>query len=235
MRVVISAPRKSGGPQLRCLLSMAYELKPPPLSAPTGADQRAIAAWLSELPDKGVITCDLPVSSLVSPASDPEVHLFGVIRHPFDLFISNFDVAQQWATRGREEGETDHAWSVLAGEDLEGMIAQQYAATEFAAEMKTLGDWFTSGRAVRYEDLIAEPAAVLASLAPTLGVLTAEQIDHAVGLCPPENVVLSRPGRGRRMPSVPPGAWRERLPATLQETLRARYGAEVSALGYDAS
>ena len=120
MRVVISAPRKSGGAHLRCLLSMAYDLKAPPVSPPEGKEPAEIAAWIHELPDRSVSTCDLPFSLLSHPASAASVHLVGIIRHPFDLFVSNFDVAQQRAARGRGSSEEDPAWSVLSGVELDG-------------------------------------------------------------------------------------------------------------------
>lgn len=233
MRVVISAPRKTGGAQLRCLLSMAYDLKAPPVSAPASSDAGEIASWFAGLPAESVSTCDLPFATLANVATSSNVHLIGVIRHPFDLFVSNYDVAQQWAARGHEDHEGHHAWSALSGEDLGSETTLAYAATGFASDVGALREWADSSNAIRYEDLIEDPAAVLASLCFVLGPLTGEQIAHAAELCPAENVVASRPGRGRRMPSLPPGAWRERLPSTLVMTLRERYSEDVKALGYD--
>jgi hypothetical protein len=234
MRIVISAPRKSGGSHLRCLLSMAYDLKAPPVTAPEGADAAAIVAWIADLPEKSISTCDLSFSQLAGPSADSGVGLVGVIRHPYDLFVSNFDVAQQRAARGREDDEGDRPWSTLSGEALDGEATLRYAATGFVREVLALRDWANYGSAVRYEDLLTDPAGVLTSLTPALGALTEEQIRGAVGLCPAENAVVSRPGRGRRMPPLAPGAWRDRLPPTLLEALGAQYGADVTALGYDA-
>lgn len=235
MRVVISAPRKTGGSQLRCLVSMAYDLKASPPPAPTTDDQDAVARWLALLPAESVSTCDLPFSALMLSASAADVRVIGVVRHPYDLFVSSFDVAQQRAARGRDDDHAEYGWSVLAGEELDSEATHAYATSSFASEVRVLRDWVSSGSAVRYEDLLADPAQVLESLARSLGPLSAGKISHAVGLCPAENVVVSRPGRGRRMPSLPPGAWRERLPSTTLETLRASYGDDVIALGYDGS
>jgi hypothetical protein len=212
---------------------MAYELKAPSAPAPATDDQATLATWLADLPAQSVSTCDLSLSALQAPASNADVHVIGLIRHPYDLFVSNFDVAQQRAARGRADEAADHGWSVLAGEELDSDVVHTYATSGFASEVRALRNWASSGKAVRYEDLLADPAQVLESLARSLGPLTAEEIGHAVGLCPAENVVASRPGRGRRMPSLPPGAWRERLPATMLATLRATYSADVTVLGYD--
>lgn len=235
MRVIISAPRKSGGAQLRCLLSMAYDLKAPPASAPAGAGVAATAEWVAGLPDRSVSTCDLPFPTLEAAAAQSGVHIVGIIRHPFDLFLSNFDVAQQRAARGREDEGAGFAWSILSGEELESDVTQSYAASGFASEVSALLDWHVAGGAVRYEDILVAPESVLRALSPALGPLSPDEIVHAAALCPAENVVASRPGRGRRMPSLPPGAWRERLPPPLLATLRTVYGAEVARLGYDAS
>ena len=235
MRVVISAPRKSGGAYLRCLLSMAYDLKAPPVSAPEPADSSAIAAWLADLPASSVSTCDLPLSDLSSPATAANVSIVGVIRHPFDLFVSNHEVAQQRAARGRSDDDGDRGWSVLAGEPLESDVTRQYALAEFASEVSAQREWRASGSAVLYEGLLDDPAAVLTALASLLGPLSDGQVEHAIALCPAENVVVSRPGRGRRMPTLPPGTWRDRLPAPLLTSLQEAYGDDVAALGYDAS
>ena len=235
MRVVISAPRKSGGAHLRCLLSMAYDLKSPPVSAPESRVQPEVARWLAELPDRSVSTCDLPLSVLSGPAFESGVGLIGVIRHPFDLFVSNFDVAQQRAARGRSDGDNGPAWGILSGEELGSDVVRHYATRDFAGEIAALRDWSAHGGAVRFEDLLADPASALKSLSAILGPLTDEEISHAVGLCPAENVVASRPGQGRRMPALPPGAWRDRLPADLLAALHHSYGSEVTELGYDAS
>jgi hypothetical protein len=214
---------------------MAYDLKEPPVSPPEHQGPAEIAAWLSELPERSVSTCDLRFSILFNPASATDVQLIGIIRHPFDLFVSNFDVAQHRSTRGRGSSEEGLAWSVLAGEELGGEVARLYAGGDFASEVHALRDWATYGAAVKYEDLLADPAAALKSLSVALGPLTDGRIGHAAGLCPAENVVVSRPGQGRRMPSLTPGAWRERLPASLLSFLRRDYGDQVAELGYDAS
>lgn len=235
MRVVISAPRKSGGAQLRCLLGMAYDLKSPPVSAPQGRAASDIAGWFALLPDASVTTCDLPLSTLRDSADTAGVSLIGVVRHPFDLLVATFDVAQQRAARGRADDSASGPWRILAGQEIAGPVVQEYAETTFAQEIAVLREWSDSGHAVRYEALQTDPAAALRSISPRLGELSEAQITHAVGLCPAENVVSSRPGRGRRMPELPPGAWRERLPAQFQQTLRDRYAADVAALGYDAA
>jgi len=214
---------------------MAYDLKAPPVSAPEQEHQDAVAAWFHGLPEESVTTCDLPYAHLAAPAAACGVRLVGVIRHPFDLFVSNFDVAQQRAARGRDGENDDRTWSALSGQDLASDTTNEYAISVFAVELKTLRDWVGSGNSVRYEDLLTRPAAVLATVTSQLGPLSDEHIARAVNLCPAENVVLSRPGRGRRMPELPPGAWRERLPANLLETLRASYSGDVTALGYDVS
>lgn len=214
---------------------MAYELKAPPVSSPERKEPAEITAWISELPERSVSTCDLPFSTLVNPASATDVHVVGIIRHPFDLFLSNFDVAQQRAARGRVNTDEDSAWSVLSGEKLDGEVARRYAAGDFASEVKSLREWSARGATVKFEDLLANPADTLKTLSGALGPLPDAQIDRAVSLCPAENVVVSRPGQGRRMPSLSPGAWRDRLPANLLDTLRQGYGGQVAELGYDAS
>ena len=76
-------------------------------------------------------------------------------------------------------------------------------------------------------------ARALEHLATALGNLDDDAIARAVAICPAENLVRSSPYRGRRMPPVPAGAWRERLTDEQLSVLRERYGDDVRRLGYE--
>ena len=237
MRVIFGAPRKSGNARLRCLLASAYELQiVNPRDVPAGQDPSSFTHWLDELPQQSVAGTSGPCSpELKMAAIRNEVTLIGVLRHPFDLFVSNYDVAQQRAARERKSPEDTVFWSQFAGHALDDPKMLDYAEHGFAEEIAWLTGWQQGAAAtVRYERLEADPAGALMDLAPALGGRSPDVIAHAVALCPSESHAVSRPGRGRRMGTLASGSWRERLPQTLQEALRALYAPDVERLGYEA-
>lgn len=238
MRVLIASPRKTGSPILRCLLAAAYHLSAiGSRDAPDGDDLAVIDAWMAELPDQSVTSAGFPYSPELSAMADRHgARLVAILRHPYDLFVSNHDVAQQQLKRRKGIVENARSWSKLAGLALDDPATLDYARDDFGEDIAWLVGWQQSGLpAIRYELLEADPAAVLAELAPQLGPLDKAAIAHAVQLCPPESVVISRPFRGRRMPAMPADSWRQQLPASVLEVLRERYGEAVTRLGYEAS
>lgn len=236
MRVLVSAPRKTGGAQLRCLIAAAYGLAAlTTRDAPAEPDIRQLAEWLADLPRQSVANVGYPWTPwLTEAASQHGISLVAILRHPFDLFVSNYDVAQQRAARKKAKPEDDPTLASLAQMSLEDTAMLDYARDAFAAEMQWLQGWQRSGTAiVRFEHLEAEPTAALASLAEKLGPLDSATIAHAVDLCPTDNVIVSRPSRGRRMGNLSAGSWPERLPEPLLAVLRQRYSSDVELLGYE--
>lgn len=232
MRVLISAPPKSGGSQLRCLIAAAYGLRAlNTREAPGGSDHDALYVWLTELPDASVASLDLPWSEALAHGLGEDVRLVSIIRHPFDLFLASYDVAQQRAARGRQAAR---GWGALAGKPIDDPAIINFACRGFAAEVTSLRGWSESSAAtIRFETLEADPAEALRIASERLGALDGRALTSAVELCPADQVIVSRPSQGRRMGNVPAGSWRERLPAVLLDVLRERYAEDAVRLGYD--
>lgn len=236
MRVLFSAPRKTGNAYLRCLLASAYGLQVVSLrDAPRSSDRCSLAAWLDALPEDSLAGSSLACSpELRETAGERNITLIGVIRHPFDLFLSNFEVAQHKAARDKRNSEDVPLMQALAGMSLEDPAVREYARNRFAAEVSWLRDWHDgAAMAIRYEQLLAAPREVMDTMSSSLGLSAEDGVVRAIDVCQAENLVISRPARGRRMPAVPPGAWRERLPAALQSALREQYSDDVLYLGYE--
>lgn len=236
MRVLISAPRKTGSALLRCLLASAYGLNIlGRRDAPSSADDAQVSSWLADFPGQSIASVDYPWSTgLVDAATDRGIALVGILRHPFDLFVSNYDVAQQRAKRRKGESEDAALWPQLAGLELDDPAMLDYARDGFRSEIAWLHGWLTSGSGiVRFEELDASPAKAVESLEHQLGVVDSVTIERAVDMCPPESFIVSRPFRGRRMGNLSAGSWRDRLPDALQATLREHYAQDVESLGYE--
>ncbi|MBW3634094.1 MAG: hypothetical protein KY456_13805, partial [Chloroflexi bacterium] len=128
------------------------------------------------------------------------------------------------------------AWAALEGTELDNPTVLAYLREEFSEEIAWLMNWYDSGvPIVRFEVLEVDPSQVLTGLSADLGPLDGDVVARAVAICPAENLVRSSPIRGRRMPAVSAGAWRERLSDEHLELLRNRYGADVKHLGYELS
>jgi hypothetical protein len=236
MRVLISAPRKTGSALLRCLLASAYGLNIlGRRDAPSSTDTAAVSSWLADFPDQSIASVDYPWSTdLAKTTADRGITPVGILRHPFDLFVSNYDVAHQRARRKKVDDEDSKLWPQLAGLELDDPAMLAYARDGFDAEVQWLHGWRDSGAAVvRFEELDAFPAKAFSSLGHQLGALDSAAIDRAVEMCPPESFIVSRPFRGRRMGNLSAGSWRERLPEALKATLRERYAPDVERLGYE--
>jgi hypothetical protein len=236
MRVLIASPRKTGNAQLRCLLASAYGLELiGSRDAPDGSEVNAVESWLEDFPNRGVAHTSFHYSpELATLLADHGVSAVAVLRHPFDLLVSIHEIAQRRsAKKGRLLQEAD-PWAPLAGRDLDDPAVMEYVIDGFSDEITWLKGWHDSGvPIVRFELLEIAPSRVLAQLATALGQLDDDQIAHAVEMCPAENLVRSSPVLGRRMPPVPSGTWRERLPQDQLSILRDRYGDDVRQLGYE--
>jgi hypothetical protein len=236
MRVLIAAPRKTGNTQLRCLLAAAYGLDAiGSRDVPRDDDKTAIASWLAEMPKGGIVNTGYAFTPrLAALAGEHGVTLVGVIRHPYDLFVSNYEIAQHRASRDTDESSPLGVWAALAGKPIDDATVLTFLHDDFREDMDWLIGWLDSGAPlVRYERLAADEAATLTELSQGLGRLSAKQIDRALAACEAPPVYRARPSRGRRMPALPPGSWREQLSEAHLAILRDRYGDDIRRLGYE--
>lgn len=228
MRVLLAAPRKSGGAQLRCLLAAVYGLA---LVDPRGGPP---SDELDEIPEGGIITTDRTFTPRLGVrARRRGVHVVAIVRHPCDLFLSTYLIAQQRSQRtgaAAAEAPTD---SHLGGKPIDDPAVLAYLETGFADRIAWLLDWQRSGaEIVRFEDLVADPAATLRCLTGRISPVDALRIERALLICPAESPVRSRPEIGRRMRVVPPGSWREHLGPTHLNVFATKYKDPLETLGY---
>jgi hypothetical protein len=238
MRVVIAAPRKTGNARLRCLLAAAYGLElVGSRDAPDDSDFSRVASWLGDLPNRRVAHTSYRHSTeLETLAATLGITLVAVVRHPFDLFVSIHEIAQRRSDKKGRQTDTTATWAPLEGTELDDPMVLAYLREGFSEEIAWLMDWYRSGvPIVRFEVLEADPSRVLTGLSDHLGPLDGDVVARAVAICPAENLVRSSPVRGRRMPPVSTGAWRERLSDEHIAILHDRYGDDVMRLGYELS
>jgi hypothetical protein len=236
MKIVIAAPRKSGNVQLRCLLAAAYGLEAVgSRDNPDEANDEAVAAWMDELPDGSIVHTGFAFTPrLATLAAEHDVTFVAIVRHPYDLFVSNFEIAQRRAGSEKAAEGRFGALVQLGERALDDPEVLAYLDDGFAREIAWLRGWQESGYPiVRFEDLDVDETAALHALANALGPLTPEQVAKAVDACAAPPVYRARPERGRRMPAAPAGAWRDRLSEAHLTILRDRYGEDIRQLRYE--
>lgn len=236
MRVVIVSPPKSGANRLRCLMATAYGIRAVDArDAPATDDPEQFVDWLAMMPEDSVIHTNLVFHpTLPAAVASLGVTLIAIVRHPFDLFVSNREVQANRVNRAtrrarHRDGSDEERAMQLSSEKLDPIGA-------FATDLQSLINWTAVASAtVRYEDILQRPEIPLAANSAIFGSLSSDQISHAVKLCPAEQRIVSSNNRGVRMAEIAPGAWRNEIdPATLS-TLQREYAPAVVALGYQPS
>jgi len=86
---------------------------------------------------------------------------------------------------------------------------------------------------VRYEDLLADTAGVVADIVQWLELPPFENIDSVVGPRSYGSLPENAKGAGRFVRAASPGLWREHFDATEAALLTDLMAADLSALGYD--
>jgi len=234
MKVVIVSPPKSGANRLRCLLAAAYGFRVlDARDAPGTSEPAELARWLTSLPDNCVTHTNLSFNeALPARAAELGVTLIAIIRHPFDLFVSNQAVRsnreQRKSLRARNRDTTVQEPGFNREDEPRDPLV------ELAGDIQALLDWSDGAMVtLRYEDILECPDAVLAKVSQVIGELNDIQIAHAVKLCPAEQRIVSSSNRGARMAEVAPGTWRDAIdPSTLTQ-LQSRFELSVVSLGYE--
>lgn len=233
MRIVLISPPKSGASRLRCLLGITYGLRSADSrGAPTSGGPDQIADWLKTLPDDSITHADLRFHPMLPrTAADLGVTVFAIVRHPFDLFISNQDVRSNRERRAKHRRGTRDAAENMSSPAL---TRQRKTLEIFASDLQALVDWSEAANAaIRFEDILERPEVVLTTISSVSGFLGAGQISHAIELCPATQRIISSGNRGVRMAEVIPGTWLSGIePSTLTE-LQNTFASAVIKLGYD--
>jgi Sulfotransferase domain len=236
MKVMIVSPPKSGANRLRCLLATLYGLRAVDArDAPIGGALADVSRWLETLPDDCVTHTDLPFDpALLASAADHGVTFIAIVRHPFDLFVSNREVRSRRDLRAnRRMHNRDPLDTTLPTPQSSD---SEYPLGSFAADLQSQLDWAAGAAAtIRYEDILEQPDVALTLLAGVFGHLDEAKISRAVELCPAEQRIVSSGNRGVRMTELPPGSWQTRIDAATLEQLQSQFRQAVARLGYEPS
>ncbi len=187
MRIVIAGPPKTGNVWLKCLLAAMYDLKAfGPRNSPERADHDAFRAWVAAggFRDGSVYHQHYDYSdALADDIAAVPAHIVTIIRDPYDVFVSSFYTLQKHA---ENENRKNRKSAVLMGKPLDHPDVYEWlAGGGFRNNLVKAKAWAGSGRTtvLRYEALIADPAAELGRLTETIAPAAVEKIAAAIQAC----------------------------------------------------
>jgi hypothetical protein len=229
LRIMILGTPKTGNTWLRNLLSVAYRLP-----------QLTLIAWpfdakILNREGRSWITHHhyFPTREAKDWIQEQKVILITMVRHPADVLVSMY-----YHVHGFPGGSADVEFlRRMLREDFDRIdIVPERLGAPFYRDLDCSLVWIESrlGNVVRYEDLLSDPAGVLAALTSRIRPVTTERIEAAVESC---NLDLMRTLAGRFggfFRAGRSGAWRDVLPPDIVEVFRSTepYRSQVSALGY---
>jgi Sulfotransferase domain len=236
MRIVIAGPPKTGNVWLKCLLASMYELRPlGPARSPDAPTLDSFLTWVDRglFQDGTVFHQHYDFSdALVDAISAVPAHTVTIVRDPYDAFVSSFYTNQKHAG---SEVRRQRKISALAGKEIDHPdVLSWLRRGGFRNHLVKANAWVGSGRTIvlRYETLLADPAAELKGLTGQLGPVSDERISRAIEKCSADAMRQNSRTAGHvRIAKV--GDSKRRLNDDHLEIFRDQYADLITRLGYE--
>ncbi len=238
MRIVVSAPPKTGNHWIGCLLSTIYGLHWPVEGA-----HAAVASpdTLAEFVESG----NFPENAMFHHHSKYTPRLCNVIdaipahnvtlcRDPYDVFVSMFYWEQERSTRGLGRGQARprHA---MYGRPIDHPDVLHFLSNAFGAQIQRAIGWQESGRAIpiRYEELHQDPLAALTRVTAAIEPVSEDAIQRALEVCRADRVRQQDEKMAWHVRSAKVGDSRSKLTEAHLTIFREEHGDLIRQLGYD--
>jgi hypothetical protein len=237
VRIIVSAPPKSGNHWIGCLLSTLYGLQwptPGGHAATSSPETLAEFARAGGFPDGSMFHHHSRFTHRLCDTIDAiPAHHVTIIRDPYDVFVSMYYWEQERSARGlgREQPRPRHA---LYGKPLDHEDVLGFLADGFGPHIVRANGWLHSGRAItiRYEELHGDPIAALKRITDQIEPVTTEQITAALEACRADRVRLQDEKMAWHVRSATVGDSRAKLSAKHLDIFRNRHGDLIRSLGY---
>jgi len=237
VRIVVSAPPKSGNHWIGCLLSTIYGLQwPTPGGHAATASPETLAefAHAGNFPDGSMFHHHSRFTDRLCDVIDAiPAHHVTIIRDPYDVFVSMYYWEQERSTRGlgRDQPRPRHA---MYGKPLDHQEVLEFLANGFGPHIKRANSWLHSGRAIpiRYEELHANPVGALTRVTGQIEPVPTERIVAAIETCRADRVRQQDEKMAWHVRSAKVGDSRAKLSDTHLEIFRDRHGDLIRSLGY---
>ena len=239
MRIVVSAPPKSGNHWIGCLLSTIYELQwPTPGGHAATASPETLAAFVQAggFPDGSMFHHHTRFHRRLCDVIDAiPAHHVTIVRDPYDVFVSMYFWEQERSSRGlgRDQPRPRHA---MYGKPLDHEDVLAFLGDGFGQHIARANGWLHSGRAIpiRYEELHTDPVGRAAtSDRPDRACRRSSASEAAIEACRAERVRQQDEKMAWHVRAAKVGDSRDKLGETHLAIFRERHGDLIRPLGYE--
>jgi hypothetical protein len=238
MRIIVSAPPKSGNHWIGCLLSSIYDLQwPTPGGHAATATPESLAEFVAagQFPDNSMFHHHSRFHWRLCDVIDAiPAHHVTIVRDPYDVFVSMYYWEQERTSRGlgRDQPRPRNA---MFGKPLDHEDVVQFLADGFGPHIAKANGWLHSGRAIpiRYEELHTAPVSALMRVTGQIEPVQVERITAAIESCRAELVRQQDEKMAWHIRSARVGDSREKLGEVHLHIFRERHGELIRSLGYE--
>jgi hypothetical protein len=238
MRIVVSAPPKSGNHWIGCLLSSVYGLQwPTPGGHAATASPESLAAFVAEggFPDGSMFHHHTRFHRRLCDVIDAiPAHHVTIVRDPYDVFVSMYYWEQERTSRGLGI-DRPRPRNAMYGKPLDHEDVLAFLADGFGQHIARASGWLHSGRVipVRYEDLHRDPVNALKRVTDQIEPVSDERIAAAFEACRAERVRQQDEKMAWHVRSAKVGDSRDKLGQSHLDIFREHHGDLIRSLGYD--
>lgn len=238
MRIVVSAPPKSGNHWIGCLLSNIYDLRwplPGAHAATASAETLAEFAANGGFPDNSMFHHHTRFHRRLCDVIDAiPAHNVTIIRDPYDVFVSMYYWEQERSSRGlgRDQPRPRNA---MFGKPLDHDDVLHFLANGFGPHIARANGWLHSGRAipVRYEELHDAPVDALQRVTNQIEPVPESRITAAIESCRAERMRQKNEKMAWHVRAAKAGDSREKLGEVHLAVFREQYADMIRTLGYE--
>lgn len=237
MRIVVAGPPKTGNVWLKCMLAIAYGLRPlGPRDIPKPPHLPRVTAWLRAggFPDDTILHQHFDYSpELVDQFAALHAHLVTIVRDPYDAFVSAYYALQTHIDDGKRSGRrTD----VILGKSLDSPEVYEFLRSNgFRRNLILSRDWIQSGRSrvVRYEHLLSDPLGELRRLTAGIRPVPDARLSEAVEECSADTMRKRGGGTAKHVRTAKVGDSHDKLNEEHLAIFRDMYADLIPQLGYE--
>lgn len=238
MRIVVSAPPKTGNHWIGCLLSTIYDLHWPvdgAHAAVSTPDSLAEFVAAGRFPDNAMFHHHAKFTPRLCNVLDAiPAHNVTLCRDPYDVFVSMFYWEQERSARGLGRGQPRPRHAMF-GKTIDHPDVLAFLRDSFGAQINRAIGWQESGRAipVRYEELHQDPVAALMRVTAAIEPVSEATILRALEVCRADRVRQQDEKMAWHVRSARVGDSRSKLGDVHLTIFREQHGALIRRLGYE--
>lgn len=238
MRIVVSAPPKTGNHWIGCLLSTIYELQWPVEGAHAAVSSpETLAEFVAagQFPDNAMFHHHAKFTPRLCNVFDAiPAHNVTLCRDPYDVFVSMYFWEQERSARGlgRDRARPRHA---MYGKPIDHPDVLDFLRNAFGGHINRAIGWQESGRAIpiRYEELHQNPVPALMRVTGAIEPVTEETVSQALETCRADRVRQQDEKMAWHVRSAKVGDSRSKLGEEHLAIFREQHGHLIQQLGYE--